>query len=344
MRIVVATTFTPLIEGGGEKLADELVSTLRDRGHEVEPIRLPFMSDPAHMLEQMLAVRLTDVSDHGELMICLRTPSYLLRHPNKVIWFLHHHRGAYDLWGTPMQDIQPGPDAERLRAAFIAADNTAFAEARRIYGISRTVRDRIKSFNGFPAGTLYPPLLHPEHFRCEPPRDYVFFPSRIAGNKRQKLAIEAMQHVHSGARLVIAGPYDTEGQFVELEQMIDQHGLRDRVELIGRYITETEKADLIARSLALVYVPFKEDYGYVTLEGFHASKPVITCSDSGGPTELVRHEVNGLIAEPSPQALAAAIDRLAGDGELTQTLGRAAGRQPDELGISWDKVVETLLG
>jgi glycosyltransferase involved in cell wall biosynthesis len=143
---------------------------------------------------------------------------------------------------------------------------------------------------------------------------------------------------------VIAGPYDTEGQFVELEQLIDRHRLRDRVELIGRHISETEKIDLIARSLALVYVPFKEDYGYVTLEGFHAGKPVITCSDSGGPTELVQHEVNGLIAEPSPQALAGAIDRLASDRELARTLGRAAARRPDELGISWDTVVETLLG
>jgi glycosyltransferase involved in cell wall biosynthesis len=343
MRIAVATTFVPLIEGGGEKLASELVSTLRDHGHEVELIRIPFMSDPAFMVEQMLAVRLMDVSDQGELMICLRTPSYLLRHPNKVIWFLHHHRGAYDLWGTPLQDIQPGPHAEQIRASFIASDNLAFAESRKIFGISRTVCERIESHNGFAARPLYPPLLDPSQFRCGPSGDYVFFPSRIAGNKRQQLAIESMLHVRSGVRLVLAGAHDTEGQRVELEQLIERHGLGDRVELITRFISESEKVELLAGALAALYPPFKEDYGYVTLESFHSSKPVITCSDSGGPTELVQDGVNGLIAEPSPAALAAAIDRLAGDREAAAAMGRAAAGRPAELRISWDAVVEALV-
>ena len=35
-----------------------------------------------------------------------------------------------------------------------------------------------------------------------------------------------------------------------------------------------------------------------------AGKPVITCTDSGGTAELVRDGVNGLVVEPTPEALA----------------------------------------
>ena len=46
----------------------------------------------------------------------------------------------------------------------------------------------------------------------------------------------------------------------------------------------------------MVYLPFGEDsYGYVTLEAFHARKPVVTLSDSGGTLELVRDRRNGLV-------------------------------------------------
>ena len=50
---------------------------------------------------------------------------------------------------------------------------------------------------------------------------------------------------------------------------------------------------------AIVFAPFDEDYGYVTLESFLAHKPVITTPDAGGPLEFVRDDDNGLICEPT---------------------------------------------
>ena len=83
------------------------------------------------------------------------------------------------------------------------------------------------------------------------------------------------------------------------------------MQLIPRWISEEEKADLIARSAGVLYVPFLEDsYGYVTLEAFHAHKPVITCCDSGGTLEIIEDGVNGLIVAPEP-AVAGGGDRPA---------------------------------
>ena len=76
-------------------------------------------------------------------------------------------------------------------------------------------------------------------------------------------------------------------------------------------------------ALAVVYTPYDEDYGYVTLEAFLASKPVITATDAGGPLEFVEDGVNGFICAPAPEALATAINQLAGDRARAASFGRA---------------------
>jgi glycosyltransferase involved in cell wall biosynthesis len=74
-----------------------------------------------------------------------------------------------------------------------------------------------------------------------------------------------------------------------------------------------------------------------------ARKPVVVCSDSGGPLEFVRNEENGLIAEPSPDNLAQALDRLWENRGQAKQLGVAGYELYEEMNISWSKVVETLL-
>jgi glycosyltransferase involved in cell wall biosynthesis len=92
---------------------------------------------------------------------------------------------------------------------------------------------------------------------------------------------------------------------------------------------------------AVLYTPYDEDYGYVTLQAFAAGKPVVTASDAGAVLEWVTDGVNGLVADPTPKSLAAAIDRIATDDVLTQRLGKAARERVASL--SWEPVVEALL-
>ena len=73
---------------------------------------------------------------------------------------------------------------------------------------------------------------------------------------------------------------------------------------------------------AVLYTPYDEDYGYVTLQAFAAGKPVVTTTDAGAVLEWVTDGVNGLVADPTPKSLAAAIDRIATDDVLTQRLGK----------------------
>ena len=89
------------------------------------------------------------------------------------------------------------------------------------------------------------------------------------------------------------------------------------------HVDDARMIELMAGARGILFAPFQEDYGYVTLEAFLARKPVVTASDSGGPLEFVQDGVNGFVCDPAPEALAAAVARLAADAAT----GAAAGRQ-----------------
>ena len=117
--------------------------------------------------------------------------------------------------------------------------------------------------------------------------------------------------------------------------------MSSRVDL--RRIGRGRRARLaVPNALAVIYVPFDEDYGYVTLEAFLSAKPVVTATDSGGTLEFVVDDRNGVVCAPEPEAVGAAVTRLANDRARTARLGRAGLELART--VTWDGVVEKLLG
>ena len=80
-----------------------------------------------------------------------------------------------------------------------------------------------------------------------------------------------------------------------------------------------------------------------TLEAMLASKPVITCTDSGGPLEFVINHETGVVAEPTPESLATAFDSLWENRKQAKTLGEAGRARYESLNLSWETVVNKLL-
>jgi glycosyltransferase involved in cell wall biosynthesis len=344
MKVLVASTIVPFVGGGGRIIVSDLVRHLREHGHEVDEILIPFSTAPTEIVEQMLAIRLLDVSAEADRLITIRTPSYLLAHHAKVVWFIHHHRGAYDLWGTEYQDIPSNAEGLLIRRAILDADNTHLREARRLFTNSRLMSDRLYRHNGLSSEVLYPPLGDVAGYRCDSFGDYIFYPSRIAYIKRQVLLLESLAFVKSDVRVVIAGAPDRPEDLARLQAVVARLGVGERVELLSTWISEEHKRELFANALACAYLPYDEDsYGYVTLESFSSRKPVITCSDSGGTLELVEDGVTGRVVEPDPRALAEAIDQLRGDVALARELGEAGHERMRTMNISWDHVIERLL-
>src|SRR5690606_37832205 len=107
--------------------------------------------------------------------------------------------------------------------------------------------------------------------------DYLLAVTRLEPIKRVGLALDAFQHVDRPMRLIVAGDGSARA---DLERRVAELGLGDRVVLRGR-VTDDELIDLYAGARAVLFAPYDEDYGYVTLEAFLARKPVVTARDSG---------------------------------------------------------------
>ncbi|MBD0327582.1 MAG: glycosyltransferase family 4 protein [Pyrinomonadaceae bacterium] len=348
MRILIATTQVPFIRGGAEAHAEGLREALRLEGHEAEIIAVPFKWYPAEkILDHMLACRLLDVTEYAgtpiDLLIGLKFPAYLIPHPNKVVWILHQHRTAYELWDHPLGDLIYEPDGALVRDAIHAADKKILAEAKSLYANSGNVARRLKQYCGLDSQPLYHPPPHAEEFyTAETVGDYLFFPSRLCRPKRQSLVLEALARTREHVRVSFAGTPDLPSYINELQSLARKLKVQQRVEWLGQ-VSEDEKRRLYAESIGVLYPPIDEDYGYVTLEAMLAAKPVITCTDSGGPLEFVRDNETGLVAEPTIEGLAARMDQLWKHKEQSREWGRRGRALYDEMGISWANVVRTLL-
>jgi glycosyltransferase involved in cell wall biosynthesis len=343
MRIAVVNNCVPFLRGGAEYLAEALCEKLIEHGHEAILVRLPLRWQPPRtILHSILTSRLLHFPN-TDRVIALKFPAYYVRHPEKRVWLLHQFRQVYDLWGTPLQGLPDDPESRLLRNVIIRCDNQWLGEAAKIYTNSPVTQKRLKQFNNIDSEVLWPPLRDAAHFHPTEYGDYVFFPSRLNAAKRQWLAIEALSHARTPVKLVLAGPPDTPEEHQKLEQLAAKLGVADRVVLMARYISEAEKGELMSRALACLYPPYDEDsYGFVTLEAYAAAKPVITCIDSGGTLTLVRHEETGLVVDPIPDLLAAAMDRLYRARTEAQRMGEAGRKLVASMQISWHRVVEAL--
>jgi glycosyltransferase involved in cell wall biosynthesis len=97
-------------------------------------------------------------------------------------------------------------------------------------------------------------------------------------------------------------------------------GVSDRLRFLGR---REDKACLLAGCDMLVLPSRREGLGVAALEAMACGRPVVA-SDVGGLGEAVVHERTGLLVPPSdPDALAAALARLASDAGLRERLGAA---------------------
>jgi glycosyltransferase involved in cell wall biosynthesis len=346
MRILITTVRVPFISGGAEILAAQLKHHLLAAGHEAEIVEIPFKwYPPEKILDQMLACRLLDLSESCyvgvDRVIGLKFPAYLIPHPNKVLWILHQHRQAYDLWESG--DLRQQPNGSLIRDTIIQADRNLLPEAKSIFTIAENVSQRLQKYCGIASTPLYNPPLGAEDYFCGEDRGYFFFPSRLnPGSKRQGLVLQALALTKEPVRILFAGAPDVPGMAVELQQLTETLGLGERVEWRGN-VSEEEKRNLYAHARGVVFPPDDEDYGYVTLEAMLAAKPVVTCSDSGGALEFVRHRETGLVTAPEPEKLAEALDEIWQNPVKSKEWGEAGRVRYDSLGISWENVIKRLL-
>ena len=339
--VVVCEAQVPFVRGGAEALVRELVRQLRTRGFDAERVSLPFKWYPKEeILAHAAAWQLLDLSESNgrpiDLLIGTKFPTYLARHPRKVTWLVHQYRAAYELIGTPYSDFTHDERDVALRERLIALDTGALAESRGLFSISKTIANRLQRYNGLSATPLYHPPRLAERLKGGPAGNYVLSVGRLESVKRIDLAIRAMTYLPASLSLLIAG---TGSHRQALEALVTSLRLTSRVQFLGE-VADEQVIDLYAGALAVVFPPFDEDYGYVTLEAFLSHKPVVTTTDAGGPNEFVTDGVNGHITEPDPKAIAQALGSLDADRRRAARMGDAG--YDLARGITWATVIDRL--
>ena len=341
--VLVCEAQMPFVYGGAERHVRNLVRELRRQGYRAKKVSVPFKSYPKEeLLAQAALWRLVDLSESNyetiDAVIATKFPTYFVRHPNKVTWLFHQHRSLYDLCGTPFSEFTDTEADVRLRDRLIGMDTEMLAESTRLFSNARNTAARLAKYNGLVAEPLYHPPPLAGALDAGPFGDYALSVGRLERNKRVDLIIDALALTARHVRLVVVG----EGSHRPwLEDLAVKLGVADRITFTGD-VDDRQLADLYQGAFAVIFPPLDEDYGYVTLEAFLAHKPIVTTNDAGGPLEFVVDGVNGFIAEPAADALAASIARLAGDHALARRLGDA-GFERASL-ITWDGVVERLVG
>ena len=380
MRIgIVAPSPVPYVFGGAERLAIGLTRAINERtDHVAELIKIPSPERNAmELLDSYRRFVELDVTGF-DLVITSKYPAWMVSHPRHVVYMLHRLRGLYDTYHGPLttppvdhrvrqiqRDVRrlsglpprelaavlgelsevaaergevgdvfefPGPV---VRDIVHALDNRAIARGRieRYAAISSTVARR-RGY--FPAG-VRPAVAHPPSDLVPPagPYEDIVSISRLDGPKRIHLLIEAMAFVRSDVRLFVIGDG---ARRADLERAA---GGDERIDFRG-FVTDEVLEAVYRQALVVPFVPEDEDFGLIAMEAGAAGKPVITCTDSGGPRELIRHGATGLIVPPQPAAIGGALDRLARDRSYARRLGEQARERISK--ITWEHVISEVLG
>ncbi len=164
----------------------------------------------------------------------------------------------------------------------------------------------------------------------------VFFVGRLVQEKGVQVLLEAVPLIieqFPRTKFIIAGrgPYEE-----ELHSHCDRLGLRERVNFTG-YIDDRTRNHLYHFAACAVFPSLYEPFGTVALEGMAARTPVVV-SDTGGLSEIVNHNENGLKAYcGNARSLADQIRRLLSDQKLARRLGEA-GYQTVLENYSWQGI------
>lgn len=230
--------------------------------------------------------------------------------------------------------------------AYRLVDRLAWRRYRRIFPISGEVKRRIEAGGLADASRMQ--VLHPgvdlERFAPSSENDHSFFvPGRIMWTKNLELAIDAFRLFRERApdparwKLRIAGIVDRKSE-PYLASLRERAGADPAIE-IRVHPSDEEMLGWYRGCFATLFTAFNEDWGLVVIEAMATGKPCIAV-DRGGPREIVRHGVDGILAPGEPETFARAMLDLATKPGLRDAIVASAPAGAARFG--WAPFIEAL--
>jgi len=257
--------------------------------------------------------------DFDTVLINKTNPGWFVpKDTQTTVWYCHSTpRGLYDQWHRQGGHWLTAALKTPMRALY--QPNTRYADAWACN--SELVRRRMHRYWDIDPETvdvIYPPVrteaFGPTHATGGEDAGAYVTVSRLQGHKRIDHLIRAFNALDATEsdgeyRLIIAG----EGPDRErLEALAGP-----AVELVG-YLTEREKARLLADAKAFVFAGENEDFGIAPIEAFASGTPVIGV-DEGFTKHQILDGKNGLRFEMADDGLEAAVRRFERDGVAWDT-------------------------
>jgi glycosyltransferase involved in cell wall biosynthesis len=166
------------------------------------------------------------------------------------------------------------------------------------------------------------PLFHPPSVRDARDVDRLLFVGKLSAQKGLDRLLDAMARMQRPARLTVvgAGRVDDDSARARARSL----GLDARIEWLP-LLSQRELAEQYRRAAVHVVPALDEGLGLTAVESLLCETPVVGFA-SGGVPDIVSDGRSGhLVAAGDVLALAAALDRVLGDGTLRAAMG-AAGR------------------
>ena len=178
-------------------------------------------------------------------------------------------------------------------------DATTASRVDRFVANSRHVAGRIRRYYNRRAEIVYPPV-DTVFFRPGPPQaeSHFLIVSALVPYKRIELAIAASHRLRVPLRIVGDGP----------ERARLERGAPETVRFLGPMSGDALRDEY--RRARAVLLPGEEDFGIVPVEAQACGRPVVALARGGALETVIDGETGVLFAEPSPESLAAALERV----------------------------------